>query len=111
MPRYDYECQNCHNRFEVKQSFSSDPVADCPKCSNKASRLIRSVPVVFKGSGWYVNDYGRGPNASGSSSESKESSDNKPKKSENDKGSESKPDAKIPATPDSKPNKSKKSSQ
>ena len=60
MPRYDYECQTCHHRFEVKQSFESDPVATCPDCMNGARRVIHSVPVVFKGSGFYVNDYGKG---------------------------------------------------
>ena len=84
MPRYDYECQTCHHVFEVKQAFSSEPVANCPKCNNGARRLIHSVPVVFKGSGWYVNDYGKGGGASGSSSESKASA------SEGDSKSDSK---------------------
>ena len=70
MPRYDYECETCHNRFEVKQSFSSEPVANCPVCQNGARRVIHSVPVVFKGSGFYVNDYGKGSNGARSNSES-----------------------------------------
>lgn len=59
MPTYDYECPSCRNEFEMRQGFSSEPVADCPKCGRLARRVIRAVPVVFKGSGWYVNDYGK----------------------------------------------------
>ena len=77
LPRYDYECQTCHNHFEVKQSFVSEPVATCPVCQNGARRVIHSVPVVFKGSGFYVNDYGKGNGPTGARSDVKES---KPKK-------------------------------
>ena len=73
LPRYDYKCGSCELVFEVKQSFSSEPVTTCPDCMNVASRLIHSVPVVFKGSGFYVNDYGKGSSPSGSSKNPKES--------------------------------------
>jgi putative FmdB family regulatory protein len=66
VPRYDYECQTCKHIFEVKQSFSSEPVATCPECMNGAQRMIRAVPIVFKGSGFYVNDYGKGGGATAS---------------------------------------------
>lgn len=78
MPRYDYECQTCHHKFELKQSFSSEPVATCPECNNEARRLIHSVPVVFKGSGFYVNDYGKGNGSTTSSSEPKAESKKEP---------------------------------
>lgn len=70
MPRYDYQCHSCQNVFELRQSFSAEPVSTCPKCQSSARRLIHSVPVVFKGSGFYVNDYGKGSNSNGSTSES-----------------------------------------
>ena len=60
MPRYDYRCGQCGHAFELRQSFSSEPVATCPECSGVAKRLIHAPPVFFKGSGWYVNDYGKG---------------------------------------------------
>ena len=59
MPTYVYECSKCSHRFELKQSFQSETVAPCPVCKHEAQRVILSVPVVFKGSGWYVNDYGK----------------------------------------------------
>ena len=82
MPRYDYECTKCQNRFELKQSFDSEPYTDCPKCGGLANRKFHSVPIVFKGSGWYVNDYGKRGSAATSapgSTESDSKEDSKPK--------------------------------
>lgn len=76
VPRYDYRCQTCDHEFELRQSFSSEPVADCPECGGNSRRLIRAVPVVFKGSGFYVNDYGKGSNGT-TKSDSDKTSDNK----------------------------------
>jgi putative FmdB family regulatory protein len=56
MPTYEYECGSCHFRFERKQRFDEEPVAMCPKCQGKARRVIHSVPVIFKGSGFYITD-------------------------------------------------------
>ncbi len=56
MPIYEYECGSCHFHFERKQRFDEEPVAICPQCGNKARRVIHSVPVIFKGSGFYTTD-------------------------------------------------------
>ncbi len=82
MPRYDYECLKNRHRFEVKQSFSSEPGATCPDCGSDSQRVIHSVPVVFKGSGWYVNDYGKGRSAGTANSEKKSSGDDSDAKTE-----------------------------
>lgn len=89
LPRYDYQCQTCHNEFEVKQSFVSEPVATCPECKNQARRVIQSVPVVFKGSGFYVNDYGKGNSSTGNRSNVKESTSKEETKSGKDSTSKS----------------------
>ena len=89
LPRYDYECQTCKHRFEVRQSFSSEPVATCPVCQNGSRRIIHSVPVVFKGSGFYVNDYGKGKSSSSSSASHRESDTDKGSKSESKTESDS----------------------
>ena len=60
MPTYEYKCRNCGNEFELRQGFDSAPTIDCPSCGHISTRQISSVPVIFKGSGWYVTDYGRG---------------------------------------------------
>ena len=101
MPRYDYRCSDCGHEFEVKQSFSDEPVAACPLCGVDSRRVIHSVPVVFKGSGFYVNDYGKGGGSNGRSKpESDDSSDSDAKsdsKSKESKKSESSKD-KEPAS-------------
>ena len=70
LPTYVYDCLECGHRFELKQSFQSDSTAPCPLCKTKSQRVILSVPVVFKGSGFYVNDYGKAKDTSKSTSES-----------------------------------------
>lgn len=60
MPTYEYECETCQHRFERKQSFDEEPVATCPKCGGKSRRVIHSVPVIFKGSGFYITDSRKG---------------------------------------------------
>ena len=60
MPIYDYECSLCHFRFERKQRFDEEPVAICPRCQGKARRVLHSIPVIFKGSGFYVTDNRKG---------------------------------------------------
>ena len=56
MPIYDYECSACRHRFERKQRFDEEAVANCPQCQEKAQRVLHSVPVIFKGSGFYTTD-------------------------------------------------------
>jgi putative FmdB family regulatory protein len=60
MPTYEYECESCNFRFERKQRFDEEPVAMCPKCGGKSRRVIHSVPVIFKGSGFYTTDSRKG---------------------------------------------------
>ena len=57
MPIYEYQCESCADRFEVKQSMKDDPLTSCPRCGKRVQRLISSPAIMFKGSGWYVTDY------------------------------------------------------
>lgn len=60
MPTYEYECSDCHFHFERKQKFDDEPVAMCPKCQGKSRRVIHSVPIIFRGSGFYITDSRKG---------------------------------------------------
>ena len=60
MPIYEYECEPCGFCFERKQRFDDEPVTVCPKCQGKARRIIHSVPIIFKGSGFYTTDNRKG---------------------------------------------------
>jgi putative FmdB family regulatory protein len=56
VPIYEYECNDCRHQFERKQRFDDEPIAICPQCQGKCRRVIHSVPIIFKGSGFYVTD-------------------------------------------------------
>ena len=66
MPIYEYECGLCHFCFEKRQRFDADTVALCPKCQGKSRRVLQSVPVIFKGSGFYITDSRKGGDSGGS---------------------------------------------
>ncbi len=72
MPRYDYRCTGCGHQFELRQSFSAATIAECPECGEDSNRKIHAPPIIFKGSGWYVNDYGKGRGNNGVSSDKAE---------------------------------------
>jgi len=57
MPLYEYECGNCAHKFEMRRSISEGASASCPHCQSIAQRVFAPVPIVFKGSGFYVTDY------------------------------------------------------
>lgn len=59
MPTYGYECTACKEQFEVFQKITDDPLAIHEDCGGELRRLLYPVGIVFKGSGFHVNDYGR----------------------------------------------------
>lgn len=56
MPTYAYRGTSCTHEFETVQKYSDDPLTSCPECGGPIRRVFQPVGVVFKGSGWYVND-------------------------------------------------------
>ena len=56
MPIYEYECEKCCARFEMKRRFGEDGGSVCPSCGSPARRLFSAAPIIFKGSGFYVTD-------------------------------------------------------
>ena len=58
MPIYEYQCLTCGKKSELLQRMSDPPMAACPECGGEVKKLISSPAVQFKGSGWYVTDYG-----------------------------------------------------
>jgi putative FmdB family regulatory protein len=49
MPYYDFECKVCSKVTEV-----DDPTPlPCPSCGNLMVRIWSSIPVHFKGTGFY----------------------------------------------------------
>ena len=103
MPTYDYKCPKCGTEFQEFQKISSKPGAKCPKCSAKAERQISGgAGLVFKGSGFYLTDYGRGgqkprSDSGGESSSGGESKADKTEKSASSDTPAAKPAAEKPA--------------
>mgnify|MGYP003346178316 CR=1 FL=1 len=57
MPIYEYVCQGCQRRFEVKQRISDPPLSTCEQCGQTVTKVISAPAIMFKGTGWYVTDY------------------------------------------------------
>ena len=99
MPRYEYKCEGCGEIFELQQKFADEPLTIHDKCGARVERIISAPALMFKGSGFYVNDYAKGGSNGGSKkSESDSKSDSKPAadttaKSETKSTTESKPAA------------------
>jgi putative FmdB family regulatory protein len=63
MPTYEYSCEKC-GLFEIWQSIKDNALGVCPTCGSKVERLISAnVGFVFKGSGFYQNEYKNTPTA------------------------------------------------
>jgi putative FmdB family regulatory protein len=58
MPTYDYQCEQCGHNMEVFQSMSDVSLTLCPQCKKEGLRRLvgGGLGVIFKGSGFYVND-------------------------------------------------------
>lgn len=56
MPTYQYTCTTCDHELEAVQSFTDDPLTECPECSGQLRKVFSAVGVVFKGSGFYRTD-------------------------------------------------------
>ena len=63
MPIYEYECRKC-GVFDYEQSIADRPLARCPKCRSKVTKLISASAFHLKGGGWYADGYDRKAGAS-----------------------------------------------
>jgi putative FmdB family regulatory protein len=104
MPTYEYRCPDGH-AFEKFQKMSDKPRLKCPTCGKMAERLISGgAGLVFKGSGFYITDYGKdgkGPRKPADSPSSEPKTEAK---------TETKPEPKKEAAPVTPPSTPKKTS-
>ncbi len=82
MPTYQYACTACGHQLEAVQSFSAEPLTECPACEGRLRKVFNSVGIVFKGSGFYRTD-------SRSGSDPAKNGTGKPAKSESSSGGDS----------------------
>jgi len=69
MPTYNYKCKDCGLSHSIFQKMSDNPITVCPKCGGNTQRKISGgTGLIFKGSGFYLTDYGKSDNNSKSDS-------------------------------------------
>ena len=67
MPTYDYRCPNGHDFERFYRRFSEAAAElECPVCGAVAARRVSGgAGLVFKGSGFYLTDYGKNAHRKG----------------------------------------------
>ncbi|MBW6458684.1 MAG: zinc ribbon domain-containing protein [FCB group bacterium] len=61
MPTYTYRCKQCGREFKQFQHMTDDVLTECSVCGGEVLRLLSGgVGVIYKGAGFYVNDYKKG---------------------------------------------------
>lgn len=92
MPTYQYRCKECDHELEVVQSFTDEPLAECPACGGALRKVYGSVGISFKGSGFYKTD-----SRTGSGSKAKKAATGDASTSGTDSPTPSTPAEKAPA--------------
>src|SRR5437773_12559590 len=92
VPTYTYTCTACNDMIEKRQSFTDPPLTTCDQCGGALRKVIHPVGIVFKGSGWYINDSRSSTSsASAPAASTSETSKSDTSKSETSKSETSKP--------------------
>ncbi len=89
MPLYEYECKKCGERTEAIQRHGDPLLTVCPACGGALVKLLSAPAFQFKGSGFYVTDYGKSGSAGDRAGEKSE--ERKEKEKNSSKGEEGKP--------------------
>ena len=103
MPTYEYRCTNGHDfeEFFLKISAAKSELP-CPTCGERGERkLSAGGGLLFKGSGFYITDYGKdGKKAAAKSEKNPDvTSSVDPSKATPAKSSDAKSSAAKPASP------------
>lgn len=81
MPIYTYRRED-GTTFDLRQKFLDEPLMTCPTTGQAVARVIQPAGIIFKGSGFYVNDSSKASKnaAESDSAPSTAKTDAKPKK-------------------------------
>lgn len=118
MPTYEFRCPKGHEFEKFYRSMSAAPLeVPCPVCGKIAERQMSAgAGLVFKGSGFYITDYGKDGKksaapvtGSGESGASTSTGDAGAAKSEPAVKAEAKPAAEPKSSSESKPATASKS--
>lgn len=95
MPVYTYRRED-GTTFDYRQKFLDDPLTVDPESGQRVTRVVQAAGIIFKGSGFYIND-------SKSSSKSTIGTPPAAKESDSSKTAEAKSDSKPAEAPAAKP--------
>ncbi len=56
MPVYEYQCHECNKHFEYEHGVNDPHPEKCEECGGELKKVFTPVGIVFKGSGFYIND-------------------------------------------------------
>jgi putative FmdB family regulatory protein len=60
MPTYEFRCPQGHEFEKFYRSIGgAEAQAVCPVCGQQAERMMSAAGFAFKGSGFYLTDYGK----------------------------------------------------
>jgi putative FmdB family regulatory protein len=90
LPLYEYRCLKCDRHTDKIENVNGPHLKKCPHCGGKVESVITAPSIQFKGSGWYVNDYGKKTSGGDSNKSDKSEKSEKTEKSEKSEKSESK---------------------
>jgi putative FmdB family regulatory protein len=82
LPLYEYRCLKCDRHTDKIENVNGPHLKKCPHCGGKVESVITAPAIQFKGSGWYVNDYGKKTSGGDSSKSEKNEKSEKAEKSE-----------------------------
>lgn len=71
MPVYTYRRED-GTIFDIRQTFRDEPLESCPTTGQAVARVIQPAGIIFKGSGFYVNDHNKSKKPASSSSKNGE---------------------------------------
>jgi putative FmdB family regulatory protein len=109
VPLYEYQCQKCKHKFEKIQKFSDRPIKKCPECGGPVEKVMHAPNVQFKGTGWYVTDYGGKDKSEKTKTEGSSGSEKKESSASKEDGAKSKDKDSSSKKSESKKSESKKS--
>jgi putative FmdB family regulatory protein len=90
LPLYEYRCLNCNRHSEKIENMNGPHLKKCPHCGGRVESVITAPAIQFKGSGWYVTDYGRKTSGGDGSKSEKGEKQEKTEKAEKSEKTDSK---------------------
>jgi putative FmdB family regulatory protein len=109
VPLYEYKCLKCGRKTEKIENMAGPHLKKCPHCGGKVEALFSAPAIQFKGSGWYVTDYGGKKSSSDSGKEETPATESKDSKDSSKDSVTKESSAKDSGTKEKKTEKSEKS--